>query len=726
MDTLHVELLVIGNSPGGRALAERMSAAGCRVVLVEQVPRTDGSPRPDPPDPPGPPPGPPPAPPRVPPARRPLNIPADASEVTVIRGHARFVGEKRVEIRTDAGRLVVTARTIIVDSGADPALPHPSAPRPGASSRPPEEWNRTAEPAARTTVPGTPPHGTGPGAAAVRALFHDSSLSMAVWDRALRCVWFNDSVHDKEIYHRGPEPGGHVTDLVHVRHPEFLERAMAQVLDSGVPLLGYELWPVLADPAEVRSHYFRVSLVPLDGPDGRPLGVCSIATRVSAEHDGGRHKLLCEAESRIGTDLDPLVTSQELAETALPELADFITVDLVEAVPFGREPLQHLKPSGTGIPGFYRAGVASVHDALRAALPAPGTPVYIPPASPLTAVLNSGRSHFEPVLDRSPGRRLDSDPERARIIDRAGMHSLMIVPLRARGSVLGVAVLARSRNPAPFSRADLALAEGLATRVSLSLDNALRYARERTAALVMQRDLMPQRLSGGSTVEVASRYLPADTHGGVGGDWFDVIPLSECRVALVLGDVFGHGIDAAVTMGRLRAMVRALSKLDVPPDELLRLLDELVVDLARDRDDGTPVPTTVAATCLYAVYDATSRRCVMASAGHPPPAIIAPDGSVAFADVPPGAPVGVGLGSFTSVAVTLEEGTALALYSDGLVEGVDHDIDRGLHRLRTVLARPGHDALDDVCVSVVDALAPEGPVDDDITLLLARTRPCGG
>lgn len=207
-----------------------------------------------------------------------------------------------------------------------------------------------------------------------------------------------------------------------------------------------------------------------------------------------------------------------------------------------------------------------------------------------------------------------------------------------------------------------------------------------------------------------AREVPADTHGGVGGDWFDVIALSDHRVALVLGDVFGHGIDAAVTMGRLRAMVRALSKLEVPPDELLRLLDELAVDIARDRDDGSSVRMTVGATCLYAVYDATSRRCVMSSAGHPPPALISPDGSVGFADVPPGAPIGVGHGSYESVEVELEEGSVVGLYSDGLIEGIDHDIDRGMHKLRTVLARPAA-ALDDLCAWAVDALAPDGPVD---------------
>ncbi|MGW5658746.1 SpoIIE family protein phosphatase [Streptomyces sp. NPDC003758] len=555
--------------------------------------------------------------------------------------------------------------------------------------------------------------------AAVDALFHHSPISLAIWDRELCCVWFNGSVHNQDIYSSDPELGGYVTDVVRARHPEFLECVMAHVLSSGVPLLGHELWPA---EARAQDRYYSVALIRLDGPDGRPLGVCSVAVQVGTGQEHGRLRLLNEAKSRIGTDLDPLVTSQRLAETAVPNLADYVTIDLVEAVPLDKEPLRRLKSTDTSIPGFYRAGAASIHDDLRESLWVRGTPVYVPAASPFTAVLKTRRSYFEPVIDISPGTWLDDDPDRAQVIRRTGMHSLMIVPLQARGAMLGIAVFVRSQNPVPFSRVDLTLAEELAARAALIIDNALRYTRERTAALAIQRALMPHHLSGGSTVEVATRYLPADTHVGVGGDWFDVIPLSDARVALVVGDVVGHGINAAVTMGRLRATTRALSKLEVPPDDLLRLTDELVVDSARDRfDEDTSTPSAVGATCLYGVYDPKSQRCTMSSAGHPPPAIISPDGSVDFAEVPPGAPIGVGLGSFESTEVELPDSSVIGLYSDGLIE-MDHDVDRGLQRLRTALAGPVS-SLDDLCASVVDTLAPDGPVDDDIALLLARTHP---
>jgi serine phosphatase RsbU (regulator of sigma subunit)/PAS domain-containing protein len=557
--------------------------------------------------------------------------------------------------------------------------------------------------------------------AAVEALFHHSPISLAIWDRELRCIWFNDSVHNQEIYGSEPQLGGHVTDAVRVRHPEFLQYAMEIVLSTDVPVLGHELRPVAA---RANDGYYSVALIRLDGPDGRPLGVFSMAVRASIGQQGGRLGLLNEAKSRIGTDLDPLVTSQRLAETAVPNLADYVTIDLVEAVPLDKEPLRRLKSTDTSIPGFYRAGAASIHADLRESLWARGTPVYVPPASPFTAVLINRRSHFEPVLDTSPGTWLDSDPDRARVIRQTGMHSLMIVPLQARGATLGISVFVRSRNPVPFNRTDLTLAEELSARAALIIDNALRYTRERTAALAIQRDLMPHHLSGGGTVEVATRYLPADTHGGVSGDWFDVIKLSDSRVALVVGDVVGHGVNAALTMGRLRATIRALSKLEVRPDELLRLTDELAIDIARDCSDegeGASTAPAIGATCLYGVYDPGTRRCTFSSAGHPPPLIVSPDGSVDFAEVPPGAPIGVGLGSYESAEVDVADNSVIALYSDGLIE-MDRDVDRGLLELRTALAAPVS-SLDDLCASVVDTLAPDGPLDDDITLLLARTTP---
>lgn len=196
----------------------------------------------------------------------------------------------------------------------------------------------------------------------------------------------------------------------------------------------------------------------------------------------------------------------------------------------------------------------------------------------------------------------------------------MIVPIRARHSVLGVALFARTEHPTPFQQDDLLLAEELVTRAALSLDNARQYTRERSTALALQRNLLPHRLRGGFAVEAAGRYLPADTDAGAGGDRFDVIPLPCARVALVVGDVVGHGINAAVTMGRLRTAVRTLADLDLPPDELLNHLDDSVRRLTGEDDDAPDqIPAIMGATCVYAVYNPATLQCTMAQAGHPRP-----------------------------------------------------------------------------------------------------------
>jgi serine phosphatase RsbU (regulator of sigma subunit)/anti-sigma regulatory factor (Ser/Thr protein kinase) len=302
----------------------------------------------------------------------------------------------------------------------------------------------------------------------------------------------------------------------------------------------------------------------------------------------------------------------------------------------------------------------------------------------------------------------------------SGMHSLMVVPIRTRCAFLGTAVFIRTEEPTPFQEDDLLLAEGLVSRTALSLDNARRYAQERSASLTLQRNLLPQRPVQGTAIETASRYLPADADNGVGGDWFDVIPLSGARTALVVGDVVGHGINAAATMGRLRTAVHTLADLDLPPDELLAHLDDTVRRLNEEDADSHDPTRVTGATCLYAVYDPVSRKCALARAGHPPPAVIDPRGKVAFPDLPTGTPLGVGMGvPFEAVELELPEGSRLALYTDGLVESRDLDIDAGMKRLGGALAHPSR-SLEGLCSSVIETLPTQSPC-DDVTLLIART-----
>ena len=245
--------------------------------------------------------------------------------------------------------------------------------------------------------------------------------------------------------------------------------------------------------------------------------------------------------------------------------------------------------------------------------------MFVPPASPFTEVLVTGRSFVQPHLpDAANEEWFDSDPERARVVRAFGMHTMMVVPIREGGATLGVVVFVRSANPATFEPEDLRLAEDLVAYTGQRLDDQRRYARERQAAPALQRNLLPHVLNSGPGLEVASRYTPADIEDGVGGDWFDVIALSRGRTALVIGDVVGHGIAAAAAMGRLRTAVRTLAFMGLPPAELFSRVDTAVMSFAEgDRfDDDTASPMT-GATCLILLYDGHTGRAVCASAAIP-------------------------------------------------------------------------------------------------------------
>ncbi|MGW3626527.1 ATP-binding SpoIIE family protein phosphatase, partial [Streptomyces sp. NPDC000880] len=277
---------------------------------------------------------------------------------------------------------------------------------------------------------------------------------------------------------------------------------------------------------------------------------------------------------------------------------------------------------------------------------------------------------------------------------------------------------------APFESDDMLLAEEITARAAVCIDNARRYTSERQTAVTLQRSLLPQALPDQVALEIASRYLPAGGQAGVGGDWFDTIPLSGARVALVVGDVVGHGIQAAATMGRLRSAVRTLADIDLPPDELLTHLDDVVIRLgAEDFEADAEAVGDIGATCLYVVYDPVVGRCSLTSAGHPLPAVVRPDGTADNLDVPIGPPLGLGGLPFETAEFDLAEGSLLALYTDGLIEARGRDIDEGRDTLLRVLDRPGRPApsLDALCDDAFAALLPDRP-DDDSVLLIARTQ----
>ncbi|MFE9453692.1 SpoIIE family protein phosphatase [Streptomyces sp. NPDC006739] len=423
-----------------------------------------------------------------------------------------------------------------------------------------------------------------------------------------------------------------------------------------------------------------------------------------------RLNMLYDAGVGIGTSLDVTRTAEELAELAVPRFADFATVDLFEAVLKGEEPQPGAALRRTAVSGIRK----------DAPLYPVGERIRFVETSPQARSLLSGQAVVEPRLRQAPGW-LAQDLERTGQVVAFGIHSLITVPLRAGSLVLGVANFWRAEKPQPFDSEELALAEELVARAAVSIDNARRYTREHGMAVALQRSLLPRTLPEQDALEIAYRYLPAQA--GVGGDWFDVLPLSGARVALVVGDVVGHGLHAAATMGRLRTAVHNFSALDLLPDELLSLLDELVGRIDQDETPADGAAAVTGATCLYAVYDPVARRCTVARAGHPPPALVRPDGRVEFPDVPAGPPLGLGGLPFETVDLELDEGSRLVLYTDGLVEDRERDIDVGLDLLGDALRRTDGASPEDTCRTVLEHL-PARP-SDDIALIVARTRVLG-
>ncbi|WP_151475908.1 SpoIIE family protein phosphatase [Streptomyces albicerus] len=548
--------------------------------------------------------------------------------------------------------------------------------------------------------------------------FRQASMSMSIFDTEQRYLRMNDTacqimgVQEAEFLDR------HFPDTVeNAEHSRGFLRHLRKVVETGRPVR-YESWT--RAPSGLRMHAWNTEMWPIRDPSGELLGT-ALAAFDSSEQHWARQRLaiLNEAATRIGTKLDVIHTARELAELVIPRLADFVSVDLLDSVLQGEEPA--VGPLGDDVELRRVAHHSRNAGVPEAAIDLGAADVY-PAFSPPARALATGGAVLTRTGDKDVDAWLAGHSARSARMRAAngGEFSLMAVPLVARGTTLGVAVFIRlltPESPDPFDSDDVSLAQELTSRAAVCVDNARRYTRERTTALALQRSLLPQAMAGQAAVEFASRYLPALSQAGVGGDWFDVIPLSGTRVALVVGDVVGHGIHASVTMGRLRTAVWALADVDLPPDELLTHLDDLVGHLAADE---SAMIGEIGATCLYAVYDPVSRRCTVASAGHPPPVVLLPDGTVQVVEVSAGPMLGVGGLPFEAAELEVPEGAVLTLYTDGLVEARELDVDAGTAALCTALAAPAGN-LEDACDNVLKALLPERPA-DDVALLLARTR----
>ncbi|MFD9030177.1 SpoIIE family protein phosphatase [Streptomyces sp. NPDC059567] len=544
----------------------------------------------------------------------------------------------------------------------------------------------------------------------IRELFLQDRVGLAVLDTELRLLRTNTHLLP---YTGVPSDlrGRRLGDFLWPGDAKAVEEKLRQVLATGRPLIrAEEFLRTIEDPGG--GVVIAISAFRLQAPDGRALGVTALFTDVTEMHRSSeRLALLHRATACVGGSLSVRDTGRELAAALVPGLGDLAVVEIAEAVSLGEEPV----PDREGRLLLRRtamAGLSTAGDGPDAA------------AAALVAVDDGD----------DPGV--------------GGYPMTMTAALRARGMVLGRVSLGRNAERGAYEAADRDLLREIADRAALALDNARRFTRERRAAVGLQRSMLPPTQMETVAATTSGAYLPADTTRGVGGDWFDVIPLSSARVALVVGDVVGHGLAATATMGRLRTAVRTLADLDLEPDELLTHLDDLVAQLLAepeetaldeegedrtdggdpddDLDDGWHIgnpSSPTGATCVYAVYDPVSLRCTVASAGHPPPAVADPEGHVSYLPVDPGPPLGVGGLPFEATEVDVAPGSVLALYSDGLIEGRDGDMDAGMAELAAHLTRPGSLAgpLRELGRAIVAGRPADG-LGDDVTLLLARTR----
>ncbi|MFG2981130.1 SpoIIE family protein phosphatase [Streptomyces sp. NPDC048258] len=547
--------------------------------------------------------------------------------------------------------------------------------------------------------------------------FTQSPCFLAVFDEDVRLVRANAGMEHTLSLTEAEMRGLRLPEIAPDPVSDETERKMRLALETGEP----QYLDAFIRPTGASAEYgWATSLAPLRDPDGRVRAVCLAAhDRTGIEVERQQLLLSNVSGARIGTTMDMARTAEELADATVPRLADFAVVDMLEPPPRVDEP-----SSGplTGPVTVRRTAVRSVLEGSPESRIAVGETAVHPALSPPVESLAAGRGAVYGTADPAVARWVAEDPG-ATWISESGTHSMMMVPLRAGGITLGLAVFGRHQRGEPFQPEDLWLAEELTTRAAVSIHNARRFTREHTTTMTLQRSLLPQTLPHQTALEIASRYLPAGTDAGVGGDWFDVIPLSGARVALVVGDVVGHGIRAAATMGRLRTAVRTLADVDLPPDELLTHLDDLIIHLSADeadRDGAGETAGGIGTTCLYVVYDPVTRSCTVARAGHPPPAVVSPEGSVYLLDVPPGPPLGLGGLPFETVEVELPEDSILALYTDGLLQPRDHDIDDALDSMFVALSQPAS-TLETVCDRVLTALLTHPP-DDDVALLVARTR----
>ncbi|MGI5194493.1 SpoIIE family protein phosphatase [Streptomyces sp. CA-288835] len=482
-----------------------------------------------------------------------------------------------------------------------------------------------------------------------------------------------------------------------------LEDRCRQAAATGAPT-GFDVqWPA-------NGRWYHLRLVP--SPDGVTVYLTDVTeTRLADEQHAAAQRAAARRTTHIGrlnAALAEAVTVRDVVDTVAERVLPLVSatglfVELVDG--------DSLRVAGSA--GYSQEFLDHFPERMS-----------LSEHTPVSDAVHHGAPQY--LFSRREFR--DRYPEFADLAFSGGKNAWAFLPLIASGRPVGCLVISFSR-PRRFSEEDRALLTALSALIAQALERARLYDAEHTRSQELQRGLLPPVLPSLPAVTAAAHYVPATEGLEVGGDWYDVIPLSAERVALVIGDVMGHGLSEAATMGRLRTAVHTLVGLELPPDELFSHLNDLVSDLGDD----------FYATCLYAVYDPADQVCTIVRAGHPPPALLHPDGTVNFPQLPQNPPLGAATPPFETVELTVPEGSLIVLYTDGLVESASRDIDSGMAHLAKTLTNAempdgrglgartaDRDAdarqLDQLCTALISALVPaKEQTSDDTAVLVART-----
>lgn len=537
-------------------------------------------------------------------------------------------------------------------------------------------------------------------AAVAEAIFGQAPVGVGVVDHRGRFTRANEALQKIVGLPLPGVLGRTLPELLPGTVGERAGRRLSEVLRTGHPAIADELiGPLPTVPGEgslLASHY---QLKAFD--DSVVGGACILSdvteqhtTRRALQNANERLALLGRVSTVLSESLDLERTLAGLGGLVVPAFADHCLVDLLEEGGRLRRVVVVDTPAMEPSQGVWAR---------------PGSLVTYSPANPIHHVLAGGQpliTHIDPTgFDFD---RVACSTRSAVFAREIGIRSMITVPLRAAGTLMGVAFFMSSVSGRRYTPDDLRLAGQLADRAAVAIDNARMYAREQGHALTLQRSLLPERLPEAPGVSAAARYMPATDGGEVGGDWYDLIALPAGRVAVVVGDVMGRGLQAAALMGQIRAALRAYAMQDLPAEEVLTHADELVRGLA----------ATTLVTCVFGVYDPRDQMITLANAGQVPPLLagttVEPLGAT-------GPPLGAGWQESYGVhRAVFRTGQVLAVYTDGLVESREQDLDVGIdHLAQALLPVTGRlNDLEHCCDHVLATLTGGAGFDDDVALFM--------